>query len=356
MKILVPVKRVVDKDVKIRVKADGSGVELANVKMSMNPFDEIAVEEAIRLKEAGKATEIIAVSIGPQQAAETIRTALAMGADRGILVKADGAVEPLAVAKILKAVVDAEKPGLVILGKQAIDDDCNQTGQMLAALTGWPQGTFASKVAIDGDSIQVTREVDGGLQTVKLKGPAIVTTDLRLNEPRYACLPNIMKAKKKPIDEKTPEAYGVDVKPRLEVVKTVGAAEPQVRRQGRLARRAGRQAQGRGGAGMTTLLVAEHDNKTLKDSTNKALTAAKALGGDVHVLVAGKGCQGGGGRRRQARRREEGAARRRPAYEHALAEPLAALIVSLAGGYDAIVAPATTTARTSCRASPRCST
>jgi electron transfer flavoprotein beta subunit len=221
MKVLVPVKRVVDYNVKIRVKADGSGVELANVKMSMNPFDEIAVEEAIRLKEAGKATEIVAVSIGPQQASETIRTALAMGADRGILVKTDAPVEPLAVAKILKALVDAEKPGLVILGKQAIDDDSNQTGQMLAALLGWPQGTFASKVTIDGDAISVTREVDGGLQTVKLKSPAIVTTDLRLNEPRYASLPNIMKAKKKPIDEKTPADVGVDITPRLEVLKTV---------------------------------------------------------------------------------------------------------------------------------------
>src|SRR3954454_21532925 len=210
MKVLVPVKRVIDFNVKVRVKADGSGVELANVKMSMNPFDEIAVEEAIRLKEKGVATEIVAVSIGPQQASETIRTALAMGADRGILVKTEGGVEPLAVAKILKGVVDEEKPGLVILGKQAIDDDCNQTGQMLAALLGWPQGTFASKIVIEGDSILVTREVDGGLQTVKLKAPAIVTTDLRLNEPRYASLPNIMKAKKKPIDEKTPDAYGVD--------------------------------------------------------------------------------------------------------------------------------------------------
>jgi len=229
MKILVPVKRAVDKDVKIRVKADGSGVELANVKMSMNPFDEIAVEEALRLREAGKATEVIAVSIGPQQAGETIRTALAMGADRGILVKNDGPVEPLAVAKILKAIVDAEQPGLVILGKQAIDDDSNQTGQMLAALLGWPQGTFASKVALDGDAVSVTREVDGGLQTVKLKGPAIVTTDLRLNEPRYASLPNIMKAKKKPIDEKTPADYGVDVAPRLDVVKTV---EPPGRKSG----------------------------------------------------------------------------------------------------------------------------
>jgi electron transfer flavoprotein beta subunit len=229
MKILVAVKRAVDKDVKIRVKSDGSGVELANVKMSMNPFDEIAVEEAIRLKEAGKATEIVAVSIGPQQASETIRTALAMGADRGILVKADGPVEPLAVAKILKGVVQAEQPGLVILGKQAIDDDCNQTGQMLAALLGWPQGTFASKVAIDGDATVVTREVDGGLQTVKLKSPAIVTTDLRLNEPRYASLPNIMKAKKKPIDEKMPADFGVNTAPRLEVVKTT---EPPGRKAG----------------------------------------------------------------------------------------------------------------------------
>jgi electron transfer flavoprotein beta subunit len=229
MKILVPVKRVVDFNVKIRVKADGSGVELANIKMSMNPFDEIAIEEAIRLKEAGKATEIVAVSIGPQQASETIRTALAMGADRGILVKAEGVVEPLAVAKILKAIVDAEKPGLVILGKQAIDDDSNQTGQMLAALLGWAQGTFASKISIDGDSVSVTREVDGGLQTVKLKAPVIVTTDLRLNEPRYASLPNIMKAKKKPIEDKTPEAYGVDIKPRLQVIKT---SEPPGRKSG----------------------------------------------------------------------------------------------------------------------------
>jgi electron transfer flavoprotein beta subunit len=229
MKILVPVKRVVDFNVKIRVKADGSGVELANIKMSMNPFDEIAVEEAIRLKEAGKATEIVAVSIGPAQASETIRTALAMGADRGILVKAEGAVEPLAVAKLLKAIVEAEKPGLVIMGKQAIDDDCNQTGQMLAALLGWSQGTFASKLVLDGDSVTVTREVDGGLQTVKLKAPAIITTDLRLNEPRYASLPNIMKAKKKPIDEKAPADYGVDIKPRLQVLKT---SEPPGRKSG----------------------------------------------------------------------------------------------------------------------------
>jgi electron transfer flavoprotein beta subunit len=226
MKIMVPVKRVVDYNVKIRVKPDGSGVELANVKMSMNPFDEIAVEEAIRLREAGKASEIIAVSVGPAQAAETIRTALAMGADRGILVKTDAVVEPLAVAKILKALVAQESPGLVIMGKQAIDDDSNQTGQMLAALMDWPQGTFAFKVAVDGATVDVTREVDGGLQTVALTLPAIVTTDLRLNEPRYASLPNIMKAKKKQLDETTPEALGVDVAPRLKVVKT---AEPKSR-------------------------------------------------------------------------------------------------------------------------------
>src|ERR1700726_4114668 len=219
MKVLVPVKRVVDFNVKDRVKSDGSGVELSNVKMSMNPFDEIAVEEALRLREAGKATEVVVVSIGPAQASETIRTGLAMGADRGILVKAEGNVEPLAVAKILKAIADEEKPGLIILGKQAIDDDSNQTGQMLAALLGWSQATFASKIAIEGEAISVTREVDGGLQTVKLKSPAIVTTDLRLNKPRYASLPNIMKAKKKPIDEKTPADYGVDLTAHLEILK-----------------------------------------------------------------------------------------------------------------------------------------
>ncbi|NBN65549.1 electron transfer flavoprotein subunit beta/FixA family protein [Microvirga tunisiensis] len=227
MKILVPVKRVIDYNVKVRVKPDGSGVDLANVKMSMNPFDEISVEEALRLKEAGKATEVVVVSVGPTQATETLRTALAMGADRGILVKTDATTEPLAVAKILKKVVEAEAPGLVIVGKQAIDDDCNQTGQMLAALLGWGQGTFASKVDLAADTVDVTREVDGGLQTVKLKLPAVVTTDLRLNEPRYASLPNIMKAKKKPIDEKTPEELGVDIAPRLTVLKTVEPASRQ---------------------------------------------------------------------------------------------------------------------------------
>jgi electron transfer flavoprotein beta subunit len=229
MKILVPVKRVVDYNVKIRVKPDGSGVDLANVKMSMNPFDEIAIEEALRLREAGKATEVIVVSIGPAQASETIRSALAMGADRGILVRTDQAVEPLAVAKLLKAIAEAEQPSLIILGKQAIDDDCNQTGQMLAALLGWGQGTFASKIVIGDGTIDVTREIDGGVQTVSLKLPAIVTTDLRLNEPRYASLPNIMKAKKKPLADTTAADYGVDVTPRLTVLKTV---EPSSRKAG----------------------------------------------------------------------------------------------------------------------------
>jgi electron transfer flavoprotein beta subunit len=220
MKILVPVKRVVDYNVKIRVKPDGSGVELANVKMSMNPFDEISVEEALRLKEAGKAEEVVIVSIGPAKAEETIRTALAMGADRGILIETEETVEPLAVAKLLKGVVEAEAPGLVIVGKQAIDDDSNQTGQMLAALLGWGQATFASKLELSADKATVTREVDGGLQTIDVKLPAIVTTDLRLNEPRYASLPNIMKAKKKPLDKKAPADFGVDVAPRLKVLKT----------------------------------------------------------------------------------------------------------------------------------------
>jgi electron transfer flavoprotein beta subunit len=226
MKVLVPVKRVVDYNVKVRVKSDGSGVELANIKMSMNPFDEIAVEEAIRLKEKGVITEIIVVSIGVQQCTETLRTALAMGADRGILVKTDDATESLAVAKILARICAEEQPKLVILGKQAIDDDANQTGQMLAALTGMPQGTFASKVAVEGDKLHVTREVDGGLETIALSLPAVVTTDLRLNEPRYASLPNIMKAKSKPIAEKTPADYGVDTAPRLKIVKV---AEPPKR-------------------------------------------------------------------------------------------------------------------------------
>ena len=219
MKLLVPVKRVIDYNVKPRVKADGTGIDLANVKMSMNPFDEIAVEEAIRLKEKGAATEIVVVSIGPAKAQETLRTALAMGADRAILVTTDAEVEPLAVAKILAKIAAEEQPGMIVLGKQAIDDDSNQTGQMLAALLGWAQGTFASKVEVSGDAVDVTREVDGGLETVRLKLPAVVTTDLRLNEPRYASLPNIMKAKSKPLAQKTPEDYGVDVSPRITTLK-----------------------------------------------------------------------------------------------------------------------------------------
>jgi electron transfer flavoprotein beta subunit len=229
MKVLVAVKRVIDYNVKPRVKADGTGVDLANVKMSMNPFDEIGVEEAIRLKEKGAASEIVAVSIGPAKAQETLRTALAMGADRAILIQSDDDVEPLAVAKLLKGVADEEQPGLIILGKQAIDDDSNQTGQMLAALLGWPQGTFASKLEISGDKIDVTREVDGGLETVKLATPAVVTTDLRLNEPRYASLPNIMKAKSKPLATKAPADYGVDTAPRLTTLKV---AEPPRRQAG----------------------------------------------------------------------------------------------------------------------------
>ena len=231
MRILVPVKRVIDYNVKPRVKADGSGVDLANVKMSMNPFDEIAVEEAIRLKEAGHAEEVVAVSIGPAKAGEVLRTALAMGADRAILIETEEAIEPLGVAKLLQGVAAAEEPGLVILGKQAIDDDSNQTGQMLAALLGWGQGTFASKVEIGDDGVSVTREVDGGLETLKLALPAIITTDLRLNEPRYASLPNIMKAKKKPLDTKTPDDFGVDVAPRL---KTLNVTEPPVRQGGQI--------------------------------------------------------------------------------------------------------------------------
>ena len=227
MKILVPVKRVIDYNVKPRVKMDGTGVDLTNVKMSMNPFDEIAVEEAIRLKERGAASEIVAVSVGPQKAQDTLRTALAMGADRAILIQTEDEVEPLAVAKLLKAVMDEEQPGIILLGKQAIDDECNQTGQMLAALSGRPQGTFASKVEVKGDKVEVTREVDGGLETVSLTLPAIVTTDLRLNEPRYASLPNIMKAKTKPMASKTPADYGVDISPRLTTLKVEEPAKRQ---------------------------------------------------------------------------------------------------------------------------------
>ena len=229
MKVLVPIKRVVDYNVKIRVKSDNSGVELSNVKMSMNPFDEIAVEEAIKLKEAGSVSEIVVLSIGPQQSQETLRTALAMGADRGILVKTDELVEPLNVAKIIKAVSEEENPDLIILGKQAIDDDSNQTGQMLAALLGWSQGTFASELKLSDGKANVVREIDGGLQTLEIKLPSIITTDLRLNEPRYASLPNIMKAKKKPIDEKLPEDYNLEISPMLEIVKV---SEPAQREAG----------------------------------------------------------------------------------------------------------------------------
>ncbi len=296
MKALVAVKRVVDYNVKVRVKADHTGVETANVKMSMNPFDEIAVEEALRLREAGTVSEVIAVSAGVQQCQETIRTALAMGADRGILVLTDAELQPLAVAKLLKAVIAKEGPEIVILGKQAIDDDCNQTGQMLAALLGWPQATFASKLVISDGKAEVTREVDGGLETVALKLPAIVTTDLRLNEPRYASLPNIMKAKKKPIDDDDPGGSRRRRRAAARHAQGRGAGQAPGRGQGRLGRGAGRQAQERSeGDLMTVLVIAEHDNRRGKAATLHAVTAAREIaamaGSDVHLLVAGTGCR-----------------------------------------------------------------
>ena len=341
MKVLVPVKRVIDYNVKPRVKADGTGVDLANVKMSMNPFDEIAVEEALRLREKGIAKEIIVVSIGEAKAQETLRTALAMGADRAILVTTPEMPEPLGVAKILKAIMDEEQPGLVILGKQAIDDDSNQTGQMLAALAGRPQGTFASKLVIEGETATVTREVDGGLETVTLTLPAIVTTDLRLNEPRYASLPNIMKAKSKPLAQKTAADYGVDLTARLKTLKVVEPAKRTRRRQGRRRRRAGREAQGHGSRGMKTLVWVEHDGGAVKDATLSAVTAAAQLG-EVHLLVAGAGVAdvaeaaakiAGAGKVHLA----DGAA-----FDHALAENIAPLVVELMGHHDAFVVPSTT--------------
>ena len=291
MKVLVAVKRVIDFNVKIRVKPDGTGVETANVKMSMNPFDEIAVEAAVRLKEAGKATEIIAVSMGPQSCQETIRTALAMGADRGIHVLTDAELQPLAVAKLLKAIVAKEQPQLVILGKQAIDDDCNQTGQMLAALLGWAQGTFASKLVLGEGSAEVTREIDGGLETVALNLPAVITTDLRLNEPRYASLPNIMKAKKKPIEQIYAPNARRRRRPAAQDPQDRGAAETPGRPEARLGRGAGRQAPQRSAGDLMSILVlAEHDNGALKPATLHTVAAAQAIGGDIDILVAGQGC------------------------------------------------------------------
>ena len=344
MKALVAVKRVIDYNVKIRVKADKTGVETANVKMSMNPFDEIAVEEALRLREAGIVSEIIAVSLGAAQCQETIRTALAMGADRGILVQTDAELQPLAVAKLLKAVILQEKPEIVILGKQAIDDDCNQTGQMLSALLGWPQATFASKIKISDGHAEVTREVDGGLETVSIKLPAVVTTDLRLNEPRYASLPNIMKAKKKPIATTTPEALGVDVGAAPRRAQGRGAGKAPGRPQGRLGRGARRQAQDRGaGDLMAALVVAEHDNRALKPATLNAVAAAKEIAaGEVDVLVAGKDCRAAA----EAAAKIAGASKvllaDDPAYEHGLAENVAPLVVKLAENYRHLLAPATT--------------
>ena len=309
MKVLVAVKRVIDYNVKPRVKMDGSGVDLANVKMSMNPFDEIAVEEAIRLKEKGVATEIVAVSIGPAKAQETLRTALAMGADRAILVQTDEEVEPLGVAKILAKIAEEEQPQLIILGKQAIDDDNNATGQMLAALLGWPQGTFASKVEV-ADSATVTREVDGGLETVKLNLPAVVTTDLRLNEPRYASLPNIMKAKSKPLATKSPGDYGVDVARRLETLKVVEPAKRQAGIKVGSRRRAGRQAQGAGDCEMSVLVLVEHDGKARQgrdagDGHRRVEAGRSPRAG--RRQQCGRGRAGGG----EDRRRRQGLCRQR---------------------------------------------
>ena len=342
MKVLVPVKRVIDYNVKVRVKADGSGVDLANVKMSMNPFDEISVEEAIRLKEKGKATEVIVVSIGPQQATETIRTALAMGADRGILVKTDGEVEPLAVAKILKAICEAEQPGLVILASRPSTTIPTRPARCWRRF--WAGRRRPSRTSSRwAKASRVEREIDGGLQTVEIKLPAIVTTDLRLNEPRYASLPNIMKAKKKPIDEKKPGRLWRRCHAAPEGAEGDRAAQAPGRHQGEDGRRTGGQAQRSGGDLMASLVIAEHDNKTLKDATAKTVTAAAQVSAPVHVLVAGSDCACC---RRTGRRNSpgvrEGAGGRRPAYAKLVAEPMETLILSLADKYDAILAPATT--------------
>ena len=343
MKILVPVKRVVDYNVKVRVKADGSGVDLANVKMSMNPFDEIAVEEAVRLKEAGIATEVIAVSCGVAACQETLRTAMAIGADRGILIETDVELQPLAVAKLLKALCDKEQPQLVICGKQAIDDDANQTGQMLAALQGWPQATFASKVVIADGKATVTREIDGGLETLAITLPAVVSTDLRLNEPRYATLPNIMKAKKKPLDTVKPADLGVDVAPRL--TPSTLPNPPSAGRHSRRRRRRPRQQtqeRSQGDLIMTILVIAEHDHASLKAATLNTVAAARKLGGDIHVLVAGSNCAAAA----QAAAALQGVAKVKVAdaahYQNQTAENLTALVIANAAGYSHILAPATT--------------
>ncbi|MEY3271768.1 MAG: hypothetical protein RLZZ341_669, partial [Pseudomonadota bacterium] len=336
MKVLVPVKRVVDYNVKVRVKSDGTGVDIANVKMSMNPFDEIAVEEAVRLKEKGAVTEIVAVSCGVAQCQETLRTAMAIGADRAILVETDAELQPLAVAKLLKALVDKEQPGLVILGKQAIDDDCNQTGQMLAALAGLPQATFASKVEVADGAATVTREVDGGLETLRITLPAVVTTDLRLNEPRYVTLPNIMKAKKAGGPGRGRRAAHPDA-------EGVGAAQARRRREGARRGHAGGQAEERseGDLTMAALVVAEHDNASLKGGTLNTVAAALACDGDVHVLVAGTGAAGAAA----AAAHIAGVSRvlhaDAPHLDHGLAENVAAQVLAVASGYGHILFAAT---------------
>ena len=346
MKVLVPVKRVVDYNVKVRVKSDNTGVDIANVKMSMNPFDEIAVEEAVRLKEKGLVTEVIAVSCGVAQCQETLRTAMAIGADRAILVETDVELQPLAVAKILKALVDKEQPGLIILGKQAIDDDANQTGQMLAALADLPQATFANKVELSADKVSVTREVDGGLETLQLSLPAVITTDLRLNEPRYVTLPNIMKAKKKQLDTVKPEDLGVDVAPRL---KTLKVTEPAKRGAGiKVADVAALVEKLKNEAKvieMSVLVIAEHNYASIKGATLNTVTAAVACGGDVHVLVAGHNA----GAAAAAAAQIAGVAKvihaDAPGLEHGLAENVAAQVLAIAGNYSHILFPATASGR-----------
>ena len=342
MKVLVPVKRVIDYNVKARVKSDQTGVDLANVKMSMNPFCEIAVEEAVRLKEKGVADEVVAVSIGPVQAQETIRTALAIGADRGILIQTDADVEPLEVAKLLKEVVEAEKPDLVLMGKQAIDGDNNAVGQMLSALLDWPQATFASKVEVEGGKVKVTREVDGGLQTLELDLPAVVTADLRLNEPRYASLPNIMKAKKKELDVKAVGRHRRRSHRSPEGAEGDRAAEAGRRRQGGERRRAGGQAEDRsGGDLMAVLVVADHDNASLKDNTHKTVTAAKALSGDVDVLVAGQGVDAVAAEAAKIEGVRKVLVAESDALGKQIAEALAATVLALMPNYDAVLVPAT---------------
>ena len=343
MKVIVPVKRVIDANIKVRVKADRSGVELNNVKMAMNPFCEIAVEESIRMRESGAAEEIIVVAAGPQQSGDTIRTALAMGADRGILIQTDVPLEPLAISKLLKAVVDRENPGIVLMGKQAVDNDNNQTGQMLSAMLGWSLGTFVSKIEIQDSGFQVVREVDGGLETIMLSRPAVITVDLRLNEPRYASLPNIMKARKKPIEALTPEDLGVDVTPRVNVLEV---NEPPARQAGVRVESAAelieKLTNGSKGLVMSILILVEHDNQEVKSSTLNTVTAARQLGDDVHALVVGFNCD----QVVTTSAKIEGINKVLKIdsieYEYGLVENTASVVENIAKSYSHVLAPAST--------------